>query len=186
LIYSSLVPEPLKVEGAYDNARFAYAEAMKRNPNNPELPLFLAQLEINNAQPEAARSYIRNAIALKEDYAEAYLLLTQLEVQEQNLDGAITSTEALAVLVPNNAGVHFELGLLKFSSKDYEGAVDAFEQAVKLIPNYANAKYYLGLTFTQLGRIDEARMQFEDLLVDNPESPEIKDALKTLNSGRRL
>lgn len=186
LIYSSLVPEPLKVEGAYDNARFAFGEAMKRNPNNPELPLLLAQLEINNKNPDAARSYIRNAIALKEDYADAYLLLAQLEVQEKNIVGAISSGEALAALVPDNAGIHFELGLLKFSNKDYEGAAESLEKAIKLVPDYANAKYYLGLSYAQLGRLDEARMQFEDLLVQNPDSKELQAAIKALNSGKKL
>lgn len=185
LIYSSLVPEPLKVEGAYDNARFAFGEAVKRNPNNPELPLFLAQLEINNKNADGARSYIRNAIALKEDYADAYLLLAQLEVREKNITGAIQSAGALAVLVPENAGIHFELGVLKFSNKDYEGAVDSLEKAVKLVSDYANAKYYLALAYAQLGRVDEARMQLEDLLVANPDSQELKDALKTLNAGKK-
>ena len=182
-IYSALVPAPLSVVGSYENAFFAYSEASKRNPNNPELPLFLARLEFNKNNIDAARSFIRRSIALKEDYADAYLLLAQLEVQAGNVAGAILSAERLASLMPNNPGIYFELGLLKYSNKDYVGAANAFTLALVSAPDYANAKYYLGLTLTQLGQLDEARAQFEALLVTNPDSEEVKAVLESLNNG---
>ena len=183
MIYSALVPEPLSVVGSYENALFAYSEASKRNPNNPELPLFLARLEFNRGNVEGARSFIRRSIALKEDYADAYLLLAQLEVQAGNVAGAIVSAERLALLMPNNPGIYFELGLLKYSNGDFVGAADAFTLALVSAPDYANAKYYLGLTLARLGRLDEARVQFEALLVTNPDSEEVKAVLESLNNG---
>ncbi|MDO8471334.1 MAG: tetratricopeptide repeat protein [bacterium] len=183
MIYSALVPEPLSVVGSYENAFFAYSEASKRNPNNPELPLFLARLEFNRGNIEGALSFIRKSIALKEDYADAYLLLAQLEVRAGNTAGAILSAERLASLMPNNPGVYFELGLLKYSNKDYTGAADTFARALSLAPDYANAKYYLGLTLAQLGQLDEARKQFEELLISNPDSEEVKAILRELNGS---
>lgn len=185
-IYSALVAEPLKVEGAYENAQYAYSEALKRNPNNPELPLFLARLELAKGNVENARSYIRNSIALKEDYADAYLLLAQLEVQEKNIPGAIQSTEALAILAPQNAGIHFELGVLKFSNNDFNGALTSLQEAVRLSPDYANAKYYLALTYQRLNMVDDARIQLEDLLISNPESEEVKALLDSLDKPASL
>ena len=181
LVYTSLVPEPLNVEGAYENAQYAYGEAVKRNPNNPELPLLLARLEIGKGNADNARAYIRNSIALKEDYADAYLLLAQLEVEQKNIPGAITSTEALTRLAPNNAGIFFELGVLKYSSNNLDGAETAFNQALSLSPDYANAKYYLALTLQKLGRIDEARQELEELIISNPDSTELKAMLEELN-----
>ncbi|MBI2065459.1 MAG: tetratricopeptide repeat protein [Candidatus Zambryskibacteria bacterium] len=182
-IYGALVPAPLSVEGAYENSRFAYNEAFKRNPNNPELPLLLARLELNNGNPEAARSFIRNSIALKEDYADAYLMLAQLEIQKGNTTGAIASAEKLARLVPNNSGVYFELGLLKYSVKDYIGASNAFASALETSPDYANAKYYLGLSLTKLGQLEEARNHFEELYVSNPDNENLKLILEDLRAG---
>ena len=180
MIYSALVPAPLSVAGAYENAFFAYSEASKRNPLNPEIPLLLSRLEFNRGNKEAARSYIRNSIALKEDYADAYLLLAQLEIEAGNTASAIASTERLAVLTPNNSGIYFELGLLKYSSKDYRGAAEAFNLALVSTPDYANAKYYLGLTLVQMGQLDEARKQFEELLITNPDNEEVKAVLESL------
>ncbi len=181
-IYSSLVPKPLSVESAYENARYAFEEAFKRNPSNPDLPLLLAQLEINKENFDDARSFIRNSLALKSDYADAYLLLARLEASQNNIPAAIASTEKLAVLTPDNAGIHFELGLLKFSNADYNGARVSFEKALAIEKNYANAKYYLAVTLGKLGRVDEARAQLNELLSTNPDSQEVKQALEDLNA----
>lgn len=185
VIYSALVPPPLSVEGAYENAKFAYGEAFKKNPANPELPLLVARLELNKGNVEEARSFIRNSIALKEDYADAYLMLSQLEVEQGNSALAISSAERLALLVPNNSGIYFELGVLKYSTKDYIGAVEAFRAALATTPDYANAKYYLGLSLAQIGKLDEARGQFEELLITNPDSKEVQLILLELKAGRK-
>ena len=183
-IYSALVPPPLSVEGAYENAQFAYKEALQRNPTNPELPLLLARLELNKGNAEEAQSFIRNSIALKEDYADAYLMLAQIEIQENNITGAIASAERLTLLIPDNPAIYFELGFLKYSNGDYTGAVEAFTLALTSTPDYANAQYYLGLTLAQLGQLSEAQKQFEALLVTNPDSQEVKLILKELRAGK--
>lgn len=182
-IYSALVPEPLKVEGAYENAKSAYGEAMRRNPNNPQLPLFLARLEMGKGNTDEARSYIRNSMALKEDYADAYLLLAQLEIEEKNIPAAIASTEVLAKIAPENAGIHFELGVLKYSNNAFEAALTSLKEALRLSPEYANAKYYMALTYTQLGMMDEARVELEALLEANPGNVELQSALDNLNNS---
>ncbi|MEK7227498.1 MAG: tetratricopeptide repeat protein [Patescibacteria group bacterium] len=184
MIYSALVPAPLSVEGAYENARFAYNEALKKNPNNPELYLLLARLEFSKGNVEGARSLIRNAIALKEDYTNAYLMLAELEVGAGNTTAAIASAEKLALLVPNNPGLYFELGLLKYRNKDYAGAEQALSLALKLAPEYANARYYLGLTLSGLGRLTEAQKEFETLTKTNPNNPEVEAALASLRQGK--
>ena len=184
LIYSALVPAPLSIEGAYENASFAYSEASKKNPLNPEIPLFLAQLELNRGDKEAAFSFIRNSIALKEDYADAHLMLAQLEIEVGNTAGAIASAERLVLLMPDNPGLRFELGLLKYSNKDYVGAAETLNLALASTPDYANASYYLGLTLAQLGQLKKAREQFEALAITNPDNKDVQLILKELRAGK--
>ena len=180
-IHASLVPAPLQVEGAYENAQFAFSEAYKRNPTNPELPLLLASLELSNNNVDAARSYLRNSIALKEDYADAYLMLAQLESQQNNIPEAIASAEKLLSLVPNNPGLYFEVGVLKYSSGNYLGAVESLLRAIAITPEYANARYYLALSYSKLGRASEARTELEVLLKTNPDNAEVKGFLQELD-----
>lgn len=181
-VYGFLVQKPLSVEGAYENAKYAYFEASKKNPASPEVPLFLAQLEFSRNDAEAARSFIRTAIALKEDYADAYLMLAQLEIQDNNIKAAITSAEKVTLLVPNNPAIYFGLGLLKYSNGDHVGAVDAFTLALTSAPDYANARYYLGLSLIQLQRLDEAKEQFEALILTNPDNEEVRMTLEKLRT----
>jgi len=183
IVYNFLVPKPLAIVGAYENAKAAYSEASSRNPLNPEIPLYLARLELNNGDVETARTLIGESLALKEDYADAYLMLAQIEIQENNISAAIISAERLALLMPGNPAIYFELGLLKYSDKDYVGAANAFGLAVVSTPDYANAKYYLGLALAQLGRLDEAQEQFEDLAITNPDSEEVRLILLDLRAG---
>ena len=181
-IYSSLVPEPLKIEGAYENALFAFSEASRRNPNNPQLPLLFAELELNKGDFDKARSYVRSSIALKQDFAEAYIFLARLEVNAKNLPGAIESAETLAKLSPDNPGVYFELGMLKYSNNDFARALEDFEKSLSILPDYANAKYYLGLTKRELGDKEGAKKHFEELLITNPENEELLKAIESLET----
>ena len=183
-IYSGLVPEPLKVDGAYEYARLAYSEAFKRNPSNPELPLLLAQLEINKGDVETARLYIRNSLSLKGDHAPAYLLLARLEISQNNIEGAVASAEKLSSLDPTNATIHFEIGSLKYSAGDYEGAKASFSKALELSPDYANAKYYLALSLRKLGQTGLAESYLRELLTDDPDNEELKKALDDLSAEK--
>lgn len=183
-LYESLVPAPLSVKGAYDNALAVYNSARGLNPMTPEIPLLLGRLELDNKKPEDARIAIAEALKLKPDYADAYFFLSQLEISQNNIKGAIASAETGVVLSPGNAGVLFELGLLKYANKDYAGAADACIRALQISPDYANAKYYLGLSLDKLGKKSDALKLFEDLLKTNPDNQAIQQVLANLRAGR--
>lgn len=183
-IYSSLVPEPFEVEGAYESAKMAYESARSLHPLSPEVSLLMARLEVDSDNTKKAREFVAEAISKKSDYAEAYFFLAQLEINENNLDRAIESAETGTLLLPNNPGVLFQLGVMKYSNEDYTGARVAFERALQLVPDYANAQYYLGLSLDKLGKRADAITQFENLSKTNPDNDLVKDALRNLRAGR--
>lgn len=184
LIYESLVPAPFSVQGAYESAKAAYEEAVKRGPENPEPLYLLARLEVLKNNSTAAREYIQRALAKKNDYADAYYLLTQIEIAENNIPDAIKSAETLAILAPNNAGIYFQLGLLKYAAEDYLGAAQALEAALAVVPEYSNAKYYHALAIDKLGQREQAITEFEDLLRTNPDNTELPKIIENLRAGR--
>ncbi len=183
-IYSSLVPKPLAIEGAYESAQAAYKSAQAVHPLSPEVSLLLARLEYDRENIDGAREFIAEAIAKKSDYAEAYFLLSQLEVSQNNLDQAIESAETSALLLPGNPGVFFQLGLLKYSDRDYDGAIEAFVRALTLVPEYANAKYYLALSLNRVGKKSEALQFLEDLKKTNPDNSSIEDAIDNISGNK--
>ncbi len=182
-IYADLVPPPLSVPGAYDNALAAYQEAVKHNPHNPGLYLLLARLEVANNSIPAAREYVLQAIEKKDNFAEAHFLLSQIEVDQGNTEQAITSLERTLLLSPNNPGLFFQLGLLYYNEESWESAANSFRTATRLVADYANAKYFLGLSYARLGAFDQAIAEFEALRETNPENQEVVLILENLRAG---
>ncbi len=181
-VYEAVVP--LKIAGAYEGARAAYEEALKRNPRSPAIFLTIARLEAAKGDGVRAREFIGKSLQAKSNYTEAIFFLSQLEVQEGNIPAAIQSVEATVILAPNDSVLRFQLGLLKYNEKDFRGATDAFERAVALNQNYANARYFLGLSYDKLNRERDAIAQFEVLVKTNPDNKEVALILGNLKAGR--
>ena len=181
-VYEAVVP--LKIGGAYENARGAYEEALRLNPKNPAITLSIARLEAAKGDNTRAREFIAQSLQLKPNYTEAIFFLSQVEVQEGNIKDAIQSVEAAIVFAPNDPSLRFQLGLLKYNEKDFRGAADAFARAVALNENYANARYFLGLSYERLNRDSEAVAQFEWLVKTNSDNKEVSLILGNLKAGR--
>ena len=181
-VYEAIVP--LKIGGAYENARSAYEEALRLNPKNPAITLSIARLEAAKGDNARAREFIGQSLQLKPNYTEAIFFLSQVEVQEGNIKDAIQSVESATIFAPNDSSLRFQLGLLKYNEKDFRGAADAFARAVALNENYANARYFLGLSYERLNRDSEAVAQFEWLAKTNPSNKEVALILGNLKAGR--
>ena len=181
-VYGAVVS--LKVSGAYDAAKSAYATALTLNPQNPQIYYDLAQLDVANGDNAAAETDATKAITEKNDYADAIYLISQIYIQENKLSEATNAVKALAVLSPTDAGTFFELGLLEYNQSDYTDAATALNQAITLSPGYANAEYFLGLSDYYLKDNQDAIAQFEALSTSNPNNTSVASILANLKAGK--
>ncbi|MDP3784494.1 MAG: tetratricopeptide repeat protein [bacterium] len=180
-IYEAIVP--FKVQGASDFAINAYAEALKRFPSNPELYLAQARVELTQNKLKAAKDFLLQAVAVKNDYAPAHFLLAQIEAQSGNSAEAIRRAETAVLLSPNDLGALFQLGLLYYQNRRYGDARVVLERSVALSPNYSNARYFLGLIYDQAGEREKALDEFQKILNLNPDNNEIRQIIQNLQSG---
>lgn len=183
-VYESAVS--MNVSGAFESAQLSYSEALRRNPKNPSIYLYMARLAVAKQDLNQARAYAMLAIQEKQNYLDAYFLLSQIEVAAKNLKGAIDSVTAASVLSPNDPSVFFQLGLLKYNNQDYSGAIEALEKSVSLSPDYANAKYYLGLSYEITKQHEKAIAEFVDLKKTNPDNAEVAGILGALQAGKSI
>ncbi|MBI2617973.1 tetratricopeptide repeat protein [Candidatus Kaiserbacteria bacterium] len=181
-IYETLIP--LRINGAYDNAKIAYEQARTLNPNNPRMLLNLARVEALNGNNQTARDYIGEALRIKNDYTNAISLLSQIEIGEGNTKGAIQSVEAATLLSPQDSLLFFQLGLLKYSTRDFSGAIGAFERAVSIDSRYANARYFLGLSYYEAGRTQDAIRELTTVKNLDPGNSEVNSIIENLIVGR--
>ncbi len=158
-VYETVVP--LKIDGAYQNAKDAYTHAIALSPTDPTLEYTLAQLEIQQGNSAAAETDLDQAISLKPDYTQAIFLLSQLQVQEGKAKDALQAAEAALYFAPNDPTVLFQVGLLRSANGDPAGAIQALSQAVQLNPQYANAHFFLGVLYAQQNQFPQALTQLQ-------------------------
>ena len=160
----------LGIEGAYDNAKTAYARARELNPTNPSLPFILAQLEIAGKKPAEAEALLTEAITLKRNYTEAIFLLSQLEVQLGKAREALEAAEAAAYLAPREPGVLFQVGILRLGTGATDGGIAALKEAVAIDPNYANAHFFLAVAYATKKDFASAITELEAVAAISPEN----------------
>lgn len=181
-VYESVMP--LKIEGAAGLALNNYAEAAKRDPNNPDNYIAEARVFAQENNLNEAKNALQKAITLKPDYAVPIFTLAQVEAASGNLEEAIKRTKDTYFLAPNDIGVLFQLGLLYYQKQDFENSKVVFEKTVSLNPNYSNAMYFLGLIYDKGGRKEDAIKVFERIEGLNPDNQEIKKILNNLRKGK--
>lgn len=186
-----------------------YARAEKLEPTNPALPTERARSLLTAAQYPArnmidgdkktedelsvfsrtkiqeAEAVLAESVRLKSDYAPARFLLANLAVQQNRVEQAIAELTELQKTTPRDAGLHYQRGLLLYSQQAYTESRDALQKSVELQPRFANAKYFLGLTLAQLGDINGAIAQFEEVKkIDEASSGSVDPILANLRAGR--
>ncbi len=182
-VYGIVVP--LKIEGAYDNAKTAYDRAIVLNPTNPSLLYVLAQLEIAQGNGIAAEETLIQTITLKRDYTQAIFLLSQLEVQLGKAKEALQAAEAAAYFAPNDPTIIFQVGILRSANGDNAGAVAALSRSVELNPQYANARFFLGVMYAISGDYAKAIKELEAVAAISPENAEaVASDLAALRAGK--
>lgn len=164
-------------------AEEAFATARELAPQNPQLPLLQAQLQVRAQNIERARELVGEAIALKPNFTEALNFLTQIEVAEGRTEEAIAATRSIINIEPNNPARYYQLAILLSASGDLPGSTAALERAVALNTNYANARYLLALAYAQAERTDDALEQLRVVLELNPDNQAVLSLISQLESG---
>lgn len=178
-IYSALTAAG--VEGAYDRANESFAEAQKLDPLNPSVVLLSAQAAARGSDSDRSRQLAEQAIGMKSNYVDAFLFLTELDIAEGNVEDAIRRTKSVISLEPNNPARRYQLGILQSANQNTVEAVAAFENAIALDTNFSNARYFLALSYAELGRPEDARVQLEKVLELNPGNELVIELINQLN-----
>ncbi len=138
---------PLKVSGSYVAAQSAYFKAASLNPVSPLILYTQAQAAVENRSYADANSFLKKAIALKQNYTQAIFLLSQVDVQLGKAKEALTAAQSAAYFSPNNPYVLFQVGVLREATGDMSGAIPVLKRAITINPKYANAHYFLAVAY---------------------------------------
>ena len=146
-----------------DEARRAYEELAKANPENPELLESQGYLEVRVGKSDAARQYFSRAYQAGTKSAQLCFDYATLELQgDSGAKEAIPILRRAIELKPDYVEARLQLGLVLASQQNFAEALDQLHQIKTVKPEQAPS-YFLALGYAYLGtsRPDEARKSAE-------------------------
>jgi len=157
-------------EGKAREAKVVLADLAKRYPKEADLHLLLAIASLRLREAQAAELYVRQALAIAPDHAEARTLLGWIDLEiRRDYDAAVREYTRVAELKPEFAEAYNNLGVALKKTGDLEQAVVNFNRALELRAGYGEARSNRGWVYVEQKRWREAREDFEQALKSDPQ-----------------
>jgi tetratricopeptide (TPR) repeat protein len=148
-------------EGRLDDARAALSQALQLAASDAETWNRLGLLEARRGAVEAARGAFTKAIAAGPDRAEPYYNLAVVERRAGNEPVAEARLNDALARNPAYAEAHYELGTGYLLAHQPGRAVAAYRAALATRPDYAEALFGAARAELDLGRLEDARRDYE-------------------------
>jgi aminopeptidase len=114
---------------------------------------------------EEARTVLRKAIAIDEEYAPAYNLLGYVNMNTGNLTDAERIFKKYVTLVPNEPNSHDSYAELLMKMGKYDASIGEYEKAVSLDDQFFSSRIGLAYDYAFKGQFADARRQLQ--AIDN-------------------
>ena len=167
------------------------AALLASSPNNPDVQILAAQIQMRVGTPEARDQAARlaNAVLTQNPRsAAARTLLSQALVTRQRFAEALQQAQAAVAADPNNLDARLALAQNLNYTRDIEGAIAQYRSLIQLAPADTTPRLELAQILLDRGRYAEAEALFNEVLVLRRGTallPSVRRAIAS-NSLRRL
>jgi tetratricopeptide (TPR) repeat protein len=145
-----------------------------------EMNIRLGWLNYMLGQQTEAVSYYQKAIALKPMSEEARLGLVLPASLLGNWDQVIQTYKKILELDPANSTVNYRLGVIYYTRKEYATAESYLQKVVNLYPFGYDALLMLAWTYYQTGKLREAKVLFNKVLMLSPNDSSALEGLSLI------
>jgi tetratricopeptide (TPR) repeat protein len=118
---------------------------------------------------EQAVAYLRQAVELKPDFAEAHFGLGCLFHEYGRWLEAVAAYGEVIKIKPDFADVHYKLGLVHGENGKLPAAAAAFRRSIKIKPDFAEAHFRLGWILEKSGKMPEAIVAYDRAIELKPD-----------------
>jgi tetratricopeptide (TPR) repeat protein len=177
------IAKALEKEGRIDEARRAYAEAIRYDPTAvaySSVGIFLAKY----GWLDDALEHFAQSLALYRDQPAAHSNMGLLLLEQGKLDEAQRHLTEAVRLNPNFVSGHCYLGLVLERQGKLDEAQRHLTEALRLDPNFADGHYYLGLFLERQGKFREAEAELLRALRQKPKSANARYHLGAAFAGQ--
>jgi tetratricopeptide (TPR) repeat protein len=156
-----------EAEGRYDEAIYAYKQALVCDRLAGHVMRSLAGLLVKTGQREQAVEWVNKLIALNPQDSEARVLLANLYSIMERYQEAAEIYEAILIDDPQNFNVRLLLGGLYARMHDYDKARQVLEKLAEINPDSYAGFYYLAKLYQEMRLYDKAAEAFGKALTLN-------------------
>jgi len=161
----SVLPGPVARKRAYEAA----AQALSLDPNISGAYSVLGVLQMVDSRHDEAVESVKKAVSLDPNSAEAHLNLALVLTYSGRPTEAVAVLETAFRLNPRPApGVNLLSGFILFMDRQYERALKLVEKAREAMPGNDAVHEQLAMAYAQLGRLDQARAEVNEMLKKRP------------------
>jgi protein O-mannosyl-transferase len=153
----------------YADIKTLYSSTVKRNPSCWLAYLNLGKVELHDRNIIQAMGYLREALRLKPDLAEAHYDIGLAMQRLDRLDDAIDEYRQALQLKPNLPEAYNNIGDALQVMGRVDDAISQYEKALRLDPNFVYALNNLGCALQMKGRLMEAAARFREALRIKPD-----------------
>ncbi|EQC51952.1 tetratricopeptide repeat protein [Bacteriovorax sp. DB6_IX] len=148
--------------------------------NRASFTYFKAKLDFDRNRMKSAIQNLRLSLREDKDHYQSILLLGHIyELKSQN-EKALKLYERFIKRKPNSYSVLSKYVNLLFSEGKYEGVIPHLERLLAIDEDNLNLKVRLGVLYTEVGKIDEAKSIFREILKVVPDSDKVLYYLASL------
>ncbi|MFZ3215620.1 MAG: tetratricopeptide repeat protein [Candidatus Acidiferrales bacterium] len=146
----------LFLQGDLTGAAWAFGKITEVAPTNFDGWTNIGRVRLQEGNLPAAQQVLEKALALKPDLARANFFYAKVLRQQGRYDDAIQHLRAVLAQYPRDRVVHDDLGRIYFLQRRYGDALQQFNATIAIDPEDLEANYNLMLTYTGLGKPDQA------------------------------
>jgi Flp pilus assembly protein TadD len=168
-----------------EDAIVAYQRVMKLAPNDPR-PYFLLGAAYTEAGNETrAEAVFQEAQQFRRYLGEAWINLGSLAFRRGDLSKATWYLSRAIARAPMRPKAHYNYALVLSAKKERDRALDELKIAGDLDPEDADIRYLAGVILLRQGRLDEAKVMFEEALKRKPDHADARHNLALLEDLER-
>jgi chemotaxis protein methyltransferase CheR len=136
---------------------------------------FQAEELLEKGQPEQASALLAPYLEKSNPSERILLLQAEIALNQGDLEKAAELCKTTIIGVPLSVTGHFLLGIVYRTWEKKHEAIEEFKKVVYLQPEHALARFNLGDLYSQVGQIDEAKLEYANVVRLLNEVPDLFD-----------
>jgi predicted O-linked N-acetylglucosamine transferase (SPINDLY family) len=158
----------LDQQGQLAEATSICQEILKRQPNDIDSLILLAELVVKKEDAGQAIGLYSKVIALRPDHALAYYKRGNLLQKSERMEAALASYDQALALNPGYANAFCNRGVVLGRLNRLDEAWASYNQAIALNPDDALACFNRGVVLRELERSEEALASYDQAIAIRP------------------